>query len=88
MRTRSVGSTGNFGNEEFRRRRRELPPSAKLVAAVLDDAGPPSRRQVADRSLLPARTVRNARRCPEESDLPGSRYGVPVARAQGYAVPW
>lgn len=88
MRLRSADSTGHFEQAEFRRQRRELAPSAKLVAAVRDDAEPPSRHQVADRSRLPARTVRNARRCSEESDLPGSRYGVPAAHARGYAVPW
>lgn len=69
---------------EFRDRLRELPPSAKLVAKVLEIDQPLSQGQLADESLLPDRTVRYALNRLEESELVGSRYSFKDARKQVY----
>ncbi|MGM0590871.1 MAG: MarR family transcriptional regulator [Halobacteriota archaeon] len=69
---------------EFRERLRELPPSAKLVAKVLESDTPLSQGQLAEESLLPDRTVRYALNRLEESDLVGSRYSFKDARKQVY----
>jgi DNA-binding MarR family transcriptional regulator len=73
-----------FSKEEFRERLRELPPSAKLVAKVLEDDAPLSQGQLAETSLLPDRTVRYALNRLEESDLIESRYSFTDARKQVY----
>lgn len=71
-------------NPDFRDRLRELPPSAKLVAKVLDDESPLSQGQLAKESLLPDRTVRYALNRLEEADLVNSRYSFHDARKQVY----
>lgn len=78
------GPTTPFAEEEFCDRLRELPPSAKLVAKVLEDDAPLSQGQLADASLLPDRTVRYALNRLEESDLVDSRYSFTDARKQVY----
>ena len=77
-------STSPFAEEEFRERLRELPPSAKLVAKVLEDEAPLSQGQLAEESLLPDRTVRYALNRLEEQDLVESRYSFHDARKQVY----
>ena len=69
---------------EFRDTLRELPPSAKLVAKVLEDTKPLSQGQLAEESLLPDRTVRYALNRLEEEDLVDSRYSFHDARKQVY----
>jgi DNA-binding MarR family transcriptional regulator len=71
-------------NPDFRDRLRELPPSAKLVAKVLDDESPLSQGQLAQESLLPDRTVRYALNRLEEQGLVASRYSFHDARKQVY----
>ena len=73
-----------FTDEEFRDTLRELPPSAKLVAQVLEDDAPLSQGELAENSLLPDRTVRYALNRLEESDLVDSRYSFTDARKQVY----
>lgn len=70
--------------EDFRERLRELPPSAKLVAKVLESDAPLSQGRLAEESLLPDRTVRYALNRLEESDLVESRYSFQDARKQVY----
>ena len=77
-------SASPFAQEDFRNRLRELPPSAKLVAKVLEDDAPLSQGQLAETSLLPDRTVRYALNRLEESDLVDSRYSFTDARKQVY----
>ncbi len=77
-------SVSPFAEEEFRERLRELPPSAKLVAKVLEDDAPLSQGQLAETSLLPDRTVRYALNRLEDSDLVDSRYSFTDARKQVY----
>lgn len=69
---------------EFRDRLRELPPSAKLVAKVLEGDAPLSQGQLAEESLLPDRTVRYALNRLEGAGLVGSRYSFQDARKQVY----
>ncbi|WP_117365923.1 MarR family transcriptional regulator [Natrarchaeobaculum sulfurireducens] len=70
--------------EEYRDRLRELPPSAKLVAKVLETESPLSQGQLADESLLPDRTVRYALNRLDDVGLVGSRYSFRDARKQVY----
>ncbi len=73
-----------LSESEFRDRLRELPPSAKLVAKVLETDAPLSQGQLAEESLLPDRTVRYALNRLEESGLVNSRYSFQDARKQVY----
>jgi len=91
MSTTSNDSAGQGESEEsplsdpeYRERLRELPPSAKLVAKVLEGETPLSQGQLAEESLLPDRTVRYALNRLEECDLVGSRYSFHDARKQVY----
>ena len=69
---------------ESRERLRELPPSAKLVAKVLETEAPLSQGRLAEESLLPDRTVRYALNRLEKQDLIESRYSFRDARKQVY----
>ena len=71
---------------EYRERLRELPPSAKLVAKVLEGDAPLSQGSLAEESLLPDRTVRYALNRLEEADLVSSRYSFRDARKQVYTL--
>ncbi|WP_251329888.1 helix-turn-helix domain-containing protein [Haloplanus pelagicus] len=71
---------------EYRERLRELPPSAKLVAKVLEGKSPLSQGQLAEESLLPDRTVRYALNRLEESGIVDSRYSFKDARKQVYSL--
>ena len=73
-----------LSESEFRDRLRELPPSAKLVAKVLETDAPLSQGQLAEESLLPDRTVRYALNRLEEAGLVGSRYSFQDARKKVY----
>ncbi|ESP88290.1 helix-turn-helix domain-containing protein [Candidatus Halobonum tyrrellensis] len=73
-----------LSESEYRERLRELPPSAKLVAKVLEGDAPLSQGQLAEESLLPDRTVRYALNRLEECGLVGSRYSFKDARKQVY----
>lgn len=79
-----AANTETLTETEFRDRLRELPPSAKLVAKVLESDTPLSQGQLAEESLLPDRTVRYALNRLEESDLVDSRYSFRDARKQVY----
>ena len=82
--TAELNREDRLSESEFRERLRELPPSAKLVAKVLESDAPLSQGQLAEESLLPDRTVRYALNRLEESDLVGSRYSFKDARKQVY----
>jgi DNA-binding MarR family transcriptional regulator len=65
----------------------ELPPSAKLVAKVLeynDDAL--TQAELADETLLPERTVRYALTRLEDHDLVSSRFSFADARKRCYSL--
>jgi DNA-binding MarR family transcriptional regulator len=80
----STNADSPLADPEFRDRLRELPPSTKLVAKVLEGASPLSQGQLADESLLPDRTVRYALNRLEEEELVDSRYSFHDARKQVY----
>jgi len=63
---------------------RELPPSAKLVAKVLDDHETLTQRELADETLLSARTVRGAVGRLEDAGVVKSRVSFTDARKQLY----
>jgi DNA-binding MarR family transcriptional regulator len=81
---RSRQADSPLSDPEFRETLRELPPSAKLVAKVLESTAPLSQGQLAEESLLPDRTVRYALNRLEEEDLIESRYSFHDARKQVY----
>jgi len=73
-----------LSESEYRDRLRDLPPSAKLVAKVLEGDAPLSQGRLAEESLLPDRTVRYALNRLGEVDLVDSRYSYQDARKQVY----
>ncbi|WP_049922805.1 winged helix-turn-helix transcriptional regulator [Halopiger djelfimassiliensis] len=81
---RAVAAEEPLSEDEYRERLRELPPSAKLVAKVLESDSPLSQGQLAEESLLPDRTVRYALNRLEDVGLVGSRYSFRDARKQVY----
>ncbi|RLM94467.1 MarR family transcriptional regulator [Halobellus sp. Atlit-38R] len=82
--TAEIDGDDLLSEAEYRDRLRELPPSAKLVAKVLEGDAPLSQGQLAEESLLPDRTVRYALNRLEDADLVGSRYSFKDARKQVY----
>ncbi|MEF8773872.1 MAG: helix-turn-helix domain-containing protein [Halobacteriales archaeon] len=79
------GVTGaELSEDEFRDRLRDLPPSAKLVAKVLEIQAPLSQGELAEESLLPDRTVRYALNRLQDVDLVESRHSFRDARKQVY----
>jgi DNA-binding MarR family transcriptional regulator len=65
---------------------RDLPPSAKLVAKVLDYEEPLTQKGIAEETLLPARTVRYALTRLEEADVVTSRFSFSDARKRLYRL--
>lgn len=86
MSTKAGETSNEMTTAEFESRLRELPPSAKLVAKVLETNAPLSQGQLADESRLPDRTVRYALNRLEEQNLVTSRYSFHDARKQVYAL--
>lgn len=65
---------------------RDLPPSAKLVAKVLEYNGTLTQSQLAEETLLPARTVRYALNRLEERNAVSSRFSFSDARKRIYTL--
>ncbi|WP_254543695.1 MarR family transcriptional regulator [Halomarina pelagica] len=65
---------------------RDLPPSAKLVAKVLEYDGPLTQREIAEATLLPTRTVRYALTRLETVDAVASRVSFTDARKRIYSL--
>lgn len=65
---------------------RDLPPSAKLVAKVLEYEGGQTQQQLAEETLLPARTVRYGLTRLEEADVVESRFSFTDARKRIYTL--
>jgi len=63
---------------------RDLPPSAKLVAKVLEYEDTLTQSEIADETLLPARTVRYALTRLEDEGLVESRFSFTDARKRLY----
>jgi DNA-binding MarR family transcriptional regulator len=65
---------------------RDLPPSAKLVAKVLEYNETMTQQQIADETLLPARTVRYALNRLEDENVIDSRFSFSDARKRLYSL--
>ncbi|ELY60225.1 MULTISPECIES: MarR family transcriptional regulator [Natronococcus] len=65
---------------------RELPPSAKLVAKVLEYNDTMTQQQIAEETLLPARTVRYALNRLDEEHVIDSRFSFSDARKRLYSL--
>ncbi len=65
---------------------RDLPPSAKLVAKVLEYNETMTQQQIADETLLPARTVRYALNRLDEKNVIDSRFSFSDARKRLYSL--
>ena len=64
----------------------DLPPSAKLVAKVLEYNDTLTQSQLAEETLLPARTVRYALTRLEDQDVVESRFSFSDARKRIYTL--
>ena len=84
--TTEAGSNSPYGHESFRERLRELPPSAKLVAKVLETDAPLSQGELVEATLLPDRTVRYALNRLGDADLVDSKHSLMDARKQVYSL--
>jgi len=82
--TPDAAAASPYRNETFRERLKELPPSAKLVAKVLETDAPLSQGELVDESLLPDRTVRYALNRLDEEGLVDCQYSLADARKQVY----
>ncbi len=71
---------------ELRDAIQDLPPSAKLVAVVLEHEGTLSQREIAAESLLPERTVRLGLGQLQEVDVVESRTSLRDARKRLYSL--
>ncbi|MGQ3328580.1 MULTISPECIES: MarR family transcriptional regulator [Halorubrum] len=65
---------------------RDLPPSAKLVAKVLDYNDTLTQSELAEETLLPPRTVRYALSRLEEEEVVDSRFSFADARKRLYTL--
>ncbi|WP_090379650.1 MarR family transcriptional regulator [Natronobacterium texcoconense] len=65
---------------------RDLPPSAKLVAKVLEYNDTMTQQQIAEETLLPARTVRYALNRLDEENVVDSRFSFSDARKRLYTL--
>lgn len=65
---------------------RDLPPSAKLVAKALEYNERLTQSQLAEETLLPARTVRYALSRLEEEGVVSSRFSFTDARKRVYRL--
>lgn len=65
---------------------REMPPSAKLVAKVLDYNEQLTQSQLAEETLLPPRTVRYALSRLEDADVVEARISFTDARKRLYTL--
>ncbi|MFC6724621.1 MarR family transcriptional regulator [Halobium palmae] len=65
---------------------RDLPPSAKLVAKVLDYEESMTQSRLAEETLLPARTVRYALSRLEDAGAVESRFSFSDARKRVYRL--
>ncbi|MFC7080356.1 MarR family transcriptional regulator [Halorussus caseinilyticus] len=74
--------TGENATEEIR----DLPPSAKLVAKVLEYNDTMTQSQIAEESLLPDRTVRYALSRLDDEGIVDSRFSFSDARKRLYTL--
>ncbi|ARS88617.1 MarR family transcriptional regulator [Natrarchaeobaculum aegyptiacum] len=65
---------------------RDLPPSAKLVAKVLEYNDTMTQQEIAEETLLPSRTVRYALNRLDEQNVIDSRFSFSDARKRLYTL--
>lgn len=65
---------------------RDLPPSAKLVAKVLEYNGTLTQNELAEETMLPSRTVRYAVSRLEDAGVVESRFSFVDARKRLYTL--
>ncbi len=65
---------------------RDLPPSAKLVAKVLEYNDTMTQQEIAEETLLPARTVRYALNRLDDQNVVESRFSFSDARKRLYSL--
>ena len=75
-----------FEDAAFRATLRELPPSAKLVAKVLDRHAAQTADQLAEHTLLPPRTVRYALTRLEDAELVTAQVALDDVRNHIYTL--
>lgn len=86
MSTSETAPIHEIRDESFEDALRELPPSAKLVAKVLEYRGTLTQSELAEETLLPARTVRYALTRLDEADVVDSRFSFTDARKRMYSL--
>jgi DNA-binding MarR family transcriptional regulator len=86
MSTKPGGSIADVVTTDRRERLRELPPSAKLVAKVLQVEGTMSLEEVAEESMLPDRTARYALNRLTDADVVAVRHDPYDARRRLYSL--
>jgi DNA-binding MarR family transcriptional regulator len=86
MSTKTDESVGDVTKEDRRERLQDLPPSAKLVAKVLQVEGTMSLEEVAEESLLPDRTARYALNRLTDADVVAVRHDPYDARRRLYTL--
>lgn len=64
----------------------DTPPSAKLVYKVLEHNGALTQKQIAEESLLPTRTVRDALDRLGDRDIVAKEIYIPDARQNTYRI--
>lgn len=84
MSTSEIVTTG--GSHDRWEPVRDLPPSAKLVAKVLDYNETLTQSEIAEETLLPPRTVRYALNRLEEEGVVESRFSFSDARKRLYSL--
>ena len=80
------GDAGEESSRELRDSVQDLPPSAKLVALVLEHNGTLSQQELAAESLLPERTVRLGLEELQQVDVVESRTSLRDARKRLYSL--
>jgi len=73
-------------NDSLRSTLNELPPSAKLVYKTLEYEGPLTQGKLADKSLLPSRTVRYALSTLEDEGVVTEELYIQDARKRLYSL--
>lgn len=80
------GDTQTESSIELRDAIQDLPPSAKLVAIILEHEGTLSQQEIAAESLLPERTVRLGLEQLQKVDVVEARASLQDARKRLYTL--
>jgi DNA-binding MarR family transcriptional regulator len=86
MSASDTATTESSGSEDGWEPVRDLPPSAKLVAKVLEYNDTLTQSQLADETMLPPRTVRYALSRLEDAGVVTSRFSFADARKRIYTL--